>query len=125
MAQSRVSLGPDLLRPAPKPYDVVTIAVAREPEKGAPGSGADGHPSVRPVRIAGQGGGIWPHDASQVCPGRCHDAAASGPPGVSRPTASPPGSGGIGRGDYCAPATSPPYWWDAYNLPPNHNPKPP
>ena len=85
MVQSRVSLGPDLFRPAPKPYDVVTIAVARKPEKGAPGPGADGHPSVRPVRIAGQGGGIWPHDASQVWPVRCHDAAASGPPGISEP----------------------------------------
>ena len=129
-----------MLRPAPKPYDVVTIAVVREPEKGAPGPGADGHPSVRPVRIAGQGGGIWPHDASQVWPGRCHDAAASGPPGVSLPPycarqcrvlahstlpALSAGFGGTGCGGYCAPATSPPYRWDAYNLPPIQTAGPP
>lgn len=36
------------------------------------------------------------------------------------PTASPPGFGGIAPRRKSAPTTSPPYWWDAYNLPPNH-----
>lgn len=71
------------------------------------------------------GGGLgrlthWQKDCNTVPP-----VPVIVPPRVSRPTASPPGSGGIGRSDYCAPATSPPYWWDAYNLPPNHITGPP